>query len=374
MSTDFYKTLGVAKKATDAQIKSAYRKLARKYHPDVNPGDNAAEKRFKEISEAYTVLGDQEKKQEYDLYGTVDPGRNGGPGPGAGFGFSGFDFNKSGQSNFSDIFDEIFRGNKSTSRKPQNTAQAGKDLQFVVNMDFMSAMNGMSSTISMTRQKQCTACRGNGNIHASTTHTCRACNGRGNTVVSSGPMQFERECQHCNGAGVTAGESCRSCNGHGTVAKQEKVKVRIPAGVDNGSRIRVPGKGDAGVRGGASGDLYIITKVESHELFSRKGNNIYVVVPVTVSEAALGCKLEVPTLDGLATIRIPPSTQSGQKFRLRERGAPTLRGNAKGDQFVEVQIMLPTIIDENAKDLYRKLEKTEHWNPRKELFEKLKKG
>jgi molecular chaperone DnaJ len=369
MAQDYYKTLGLRKGASDAQIKSAYRKLARKYHPDVNPGDQNAERRFKEISEAYNVLGDPKKKKNYDQFGTAEP--NPFSGGGGGFGFSGFDFDKAGgKSNFSDLFDELFN-RKSRKKKAQARPRKGEDLQYVINLSFMDAIKGITTEVSLSRKEACHSCAGKGSIRTGSTQTCRVCGGTGKKTIQSGALRFENDCHACNGAGVTTGSPCSTCHGSGTVNTRDKITVRIPPGVDNGSRVRVAGKGNAGVRGGAAGDLYIITNVEPHDLFTRKGNNIYLTVPVTVSEAALGSKIEVPTLDGKSVIRIPPSTQSGQKLRLQGRGAQALRGGGKGDQFIEVKIVLPEIIDEGSKELYRQLQAKANWDPRKKLFDKM---
>lgn len=368
MAKDFYDILGVKKSASEAQIKSAYRKLARKYHPDVNPGDKIAEQRFKEISEAYNVLSDREKRNTYDQFGTFDPSQFAGGGAGfGGFNFSGFDFSKSGHaSNFSDIFDQIF--NRPRKRRTPRSPGRGNDLQYVVNLSFEDALKGITTEVSISRRETCSTCKGSGHILTGATQTCKVCGGSGKTTMQSGVFQFDNDCPACGGSGVSAGDPCRTCQGSGTVPTREKISVRIPAGVDNGSKVRVAKKGDAGVNGGPPGDLYIITNVAGDDFFTRKGNNIYVNVPITVTEAALGTKLEVPTIDGSATIRIPPATQSGQRFRLRERGVPALRGGGRGDQYVEVVIVLPKIIDERAKELYRKLEQTERWNPREDLF------
>ncbi|MCG8458065.1 MAG: J domain-containing protein, partial [Holophagales bacterium] len=293
-------------------------------------------------------------------------------GQNSGFGFSGFDISKAGGgSNFSDIFNEIFKGRRKRPKAAEKRPQKGQDLQYVMNLSFMDALKGITTEITVSRQEQCATCRGSGHIHTGSTRKCSVCGGSGKKSVQSGVFNFEQDCYACGGTGVAEGESCRTCSGNGTVATREKINVRIPAGVDNGSRVRVQGKGNAGVRGGTAGDLYIITRVEPHDVFTRKGNNIYVTIPITVSEAALGSKIEVPTIDGTATIRIPPATQSGQRFRLRERGAPALRGGARGDQFVEVKIVLPKVVDEDAKELYRKLKSSENWNPREDLFSKL---
>lgn len=365
MAQDYYKILGVPRKAATREIKAAYRKLARKYHPDVNPGDAGAEQRFKEISEAYDILGNPEKRKRYDQFGTTDPSAFAGAGGGGGFDFSGFDFGHAA-GGFGDIFNEIF-GRKG-KRRSREEKRRGDDLQYVMDLSFRDALKGIETEVTVTRRDQCKACGGSGRILTGGTKSCSACGGSGRRVMMQGAMKFETTCDVCGGSGLFSGEACRGCNGLGSVPRQEKIKVRIPAGVDSGSRVRVAGKGNAGTSGGPPGDLYIVIKVQPHKFFTRKGNNIYVTVPITVSEAALGTKLEVPTVDGTATIRIPPATQSGQKFRIRERGARALRGGGSGDQFVEVRIVLPKVIDEGTKDLYRKLEESERWNPRKELY------
>lgn len=373
MAKDYYKTLGVPRKASQREIKAAYRKLARRYHPDVNPSDRGAEQRFKEISEAYHVLSDPEKRKRYDQFGTVDPSAFAGAGPGgSGFDFTGFDFTdfdvggKGAKSTFSDIFSEIFgrRRKKRTPKEPRR----GSDLQYVANLSFVDALNDITTRINITRQAQCKTCKGAGHILTGAAQPCSACGGKGKRIVQRGALRFETDCDVCGGSGVFPGETCRICNGAGTLPKSEKISVRIPAGVDNGSRVRVPGKGNAGTSGAPAGDLYIITNVVQHPFFTRKGNNIFITVPITVSEAALGTKLEVPTIDGTATIRVPPATQSGQRFRLRGRGPKALRGDGRGDQYVEVKITLPKVIDEGAKELYRKLKEQERWNPRRDLF------
>ena len=355
--------------AKPGQIKAAYRKLARKHHPDVNPGDASAEQRFKEISEAYQVLNDAEKRRAYDQFGTIDPGAFAGAGRGqGGFDFSGFDFGGAG-GGFGDIFSEIF-GRKRKRRQP-DAPRRGDDLQYVINLGFADALKGVETDVTVTRQVPCKTCGGKGHVLTGSAGQCPACGGTGKRVLQQAAMRFESTCDVCGGSGVSAGEACKGCGGRGTVPNRERIKVRIPAGVDNGSRVRVPGKGNAGTNGGPTGDLYIVVNVAGHDFFQRKGNNIYVTVPITVSEAALGTKLEVPTIDGRTTIRIPPATQSGQRFRLRGRGAKALRGAGAGDQFVEVKIVLPNVIDEGSKELYRRLKESERWDPRKELFSKL---
>jgi molecular chaperone DnaJ len=373
MSKDYYEILGVPRKSSLREIKAAYRKLARKYHPDVNPGDASAERRFKEISEAYQVLSDPEKRKRFDQFGTIDPREFAGAGGGdPGFRFSGFDFSDfdvgdaGPRSGFADIFSEIFGARR--KKRPSREPRRGEDIQYVVNLSFMDAINGITTDVNVNRPVSCKPCGGSGRVLTGGTQTCPSCGGRGRRTIQQGALRFETGCDTCQGTGVLSGEVCKLCGGSGRSARAEKITVRIPAGVDNGSRVRVAGKGAAGVNGGPAGDLYIITNVAHHPFFTRRGNNIYVTVPITVSEAALGTKLEVPTIDGTAAIRIPPSTQSGQRFRLRGRGPKALRGDGRGDQYVEVKIVLPKVIDEGAKELYRKLKEAERWNPRKDLF------
>lgn len=370
MVKDFYEILGVPKSASLSQIKQAYRKLARRHHPDVNPGDKASERRFKEISEAYQVLSDPEKRKRYDQFGSFDPGAFTGAAGRGGFGFSGFDFSDLGRkTGFGDIFDEIF--SRKRRHRPTTAPRKGNDLQYVVNLSFTDALKGIETEVAVMRREACKACGGGGSILTGDTRACPTCGGTGSRTVQQGALRFDTECQACGGTGIFPGETCRSCRGQGSVPQREKLTVRIPPGVDNGSRVRVAGRGDAGAHGGPPGDLYILTNVAKHPVFTRKGNNIYVTAPVTVTEAALGAKLEVPTIEGSATIRIPPATQSGQRFRLRGRGAKALRGGGRGDQFVEVKIVLPKVIDESTKELYRKLQQQERWNPRKDLFRNL---
>lgn len=374
MAKDFYEVLGVPRGATQAQIKQAYRKLARRHHPDVNPGDKAAERRFKEISGAYHVLGDTARRKQYDQFGSFDSGAPAGGGEprsrAGGFSFSGFDFESAGGgAGFKDVFQEIF-GRRRKARAPKEPLRGG-DLQYIVNLSFVDALRGIEAEVPVTRHVACEACQGRGRVLTGGTRTCPACGGSGRQTIRAEAMQFESPCNTCGGTGVFSGEPCRACRGEGTVPRKETIKVRIPAGVDNGSRVRVPGKGNEGSAGGPAGDLYILTNVSPHTIFKRKGDNIYVTVPITAAEAALGAKIEVPTIDGSATIRIPPSTQSGQRFRLRSRGAKSIRGETRGDQYVEAVIVMPKVVDEETKELYRTIQRHERWNPRSELFRNL---
>jgi molecular chaperone DnaJ len=384
---DYYKILGVKRDAKPEEIKKAYRRLARKYHPDVNPGDKSAEERFKLITEAHDVLSDEKKRKVYDRFGQYSDSladaaargaaAGGGDGPGAGrgapFDFEGFEWTTSasgaqgsgGGSSFRDIFADLFGGGNAKQERepPRPQPVRGADIEMPLAVSFEEAITGLTTNITVNRSDQCPRCQGAGDTGGPVV-VCPTCKGAGQVQRSGGRLKFSQECPDCNGTGRRR-QPCAVCNGQGVIPKQENVKVRIPAGVDTGSRVRIPGKGQGGRLGAQPGDLYIITNVGQHKYFTRKGDNIYVTVPLTVPEAALGAKIEVPTVEGKAQLRIPPGTQSGQKFRLRDRGAPSLRNaNARGDQFVEVQVTLPKVISEETKDLLRRYAQMNPDNPR----------
>lgn len=369
MARDYYQVLGVARGAALADIKKAYRKLARKYHPDLNPGDKTAEARFKDIQEAYAVLSDAKKRAQYDQFGDLG-GTSAGPGPGPGApgggGFEGFDFSDYGSSTFRDFFENIFRGGG--VRGPEAAAggpERGEDLQYAMTLDFEDAIRGVQSRIRVNRQAACAACDGSGRVAAGRRRACPACGGSGRGSVQRGFMRFAGACPACGGTGQAPGEPCGACGGRGSVPKSEVINVRIPAGVDNGSRVRVPGRGNAGRDGGPPGDLYIVIEVAPHAVFKREGADISIRVPITVPEATLGAKIEVPTLWGRTAIRIPPGTKSGQKFRIREQGAPAAgRKGGRGDEFAEVFIVPPPHDNERVRELMRELEGLSGSNPR----------
>jgi molecular chaperone DnaJ len=377
---DLYQILGVSKKATADEIKKTYKKLARKYHPDVNPGDKKAEDQFKKISQAYAILSDPAKRAQYDQYGTLFP--EGHPPPGAGqdvnFDFQGFDFSNPGGSSFGDIFSDLFgafRSGGSSGAGPRKgrtqTAEPrperGQDILHQINISFLDAIRGISTEIHMDRQIACSTCHGSGNAPNSTPSECAECRGTGQVNRSRGYMKFSSLCPACSGKGVIQ-TPCSVCNGRGTVRKTENIRVNIPPGVDSGSKVRVAGKGHGGIAGGPDGDLYLMVNVASHPIFKREGDNVHLTVPITVSEAALGSKIEVPTVDGSATMKIPPGTQSGQVFRMREKGAPSLRGGSRGDQLVEVRLVMPPVRDERSKEILRELERLNPINPREDLL------
>lgn len=390
---DYYQVLGVKRDAKPEEIKKAYRRLARKFHPDVNPGDKSAEERFKSITEAHDVLSDPKKRSVYDRFGQysdnlADAAARGAEPGGAGgrsapFDFTGFDWstgtaaggstgggNAGGSSSFRDIFADLFGGGggaaggaKPEREPPRPMPQRGTDIEMPLALSFEEAVTGMMTNITVTRSEQCSRCNGAGDTGGAPI-TCPTCKGVGQVQRAGGRLRFAQECPDCNGAGKRR-PPCSLCQGKGVLPKTESVKVRIPAGVDTGSRVRIPGKGEGGRLGAPAGDLFIITNVGRHKHFTRKGDNIYVTIPVTVPEAALGAKIEVPTVEGKAQLRIPPGTQSGQKFRLRERGVPSLRNpQARGDQFVEVQVTFPKVISEETKELLKRYEQLNVENPR----------
>jgi len=364
MAQDYYKILGVAKKTPVAEIKKAYRKLARKYHPDLNPGDKQAEAHFKEIQEAYAVLSDSKKREQYDQFGFV-----GTPPPGAGSqaqdfgGFEGFNFSDSGSSSFRDLFGDMF----GASRARQPRIRRGDDLHYSMRIGFKDAIEGIQTRIQLTRMVTCKTCQGHGHIQGSGQQACPFCRGQGQTQRQIGAMKFASPCSACGGSGVTPGKECGACRGQGIVPKTEHIKVKIPGGVNTGSKVRIAGKGNAGPHGASSGDLFISIQVEKHSYFRREGRNIYLVVPITVPEATLGAKIEVPTLQGKTIIRIPPGTKSGQKFRLRGKGVPVPGKKASGDQFVEVTIVPPSFDDQRVRELMEELRKIAPQNPREHI-------
>lgn len=381
--TDYYELLGVPRKAPVKDIRAAYRKLARKYHPDLNPGDKSAEEKFKQIQEAYEVLSDTKKRQMYDQFGFNVPGQGGMPPPGPGgyggvspedihFDFGGFDFgggagqgSAGGGASFRDLFSQFFRG--ATAASAGHEREPGTDLEYQIDITFAEAMRGTVKKLSFTRLDTCSACHGEG-VAPGDEKVCPTCNGTGQTTQVSGKMRFQVTCARCGGTGHQR-TVCRNCGGEGRVQKMETLDVRIPPGAYTGSRVRVAGRGNAGIGGGPPGDLYIVTKVAPHPFFDRRGDDLYTVVPITVSEASLGAKVEVPTIDGRAQVRIPPATNSGKRLRLREKGAPSARQAGKrGDQIVEVQIVVPKPEDERIRNLMKELDKLDPENPREDIF------
>jgi len=328
-------------------------------------GDKTAEAKFKEIQEAYSVLSDPKKKQQYDQFGFVGdaPPRGSHQGPQSS-GFEGFDFSNFGTSSFRDFFENVFSGPASS---PKARPERGQDLLYSMRIGFMDAIHGLKTRIQLTRMVSCSNCHGNGFISGQGQQMCPTCKGTGQANMQRGVMRFATTCPTCGGSGRTPGTQCPVCHGNGAEQKTQFISVRIPAGVSTGSKVRIPGKGNAGRMGGSAGNLYITIEVESHPLFKRQGANIYIEVPITVPEATLGDKIEVPTLNGLTTIKIPPGTKSGQKFRLRGKGAPVLGKKAQGDQFVEVIIVPPSFKDQRIRELMKELKKISDVNPREKM-------
>ena len=397
---DYYAILGVKKTATQDEIRKAFRKLARKFHPDVNPGDKKAEERFKEISEANDILSDEKKRKVFDQFGfysdqidpaTAEAAARGGYGPtGAGrtttqevpFDFGGFDFSdfassagsgsqtaqqpgSSGWGGFRDIFSGIFNQGAKTQQGPQ----AGTDLEYQVQVDFWTAIRGGTTRLQIQRQEVCPTCKGKASTGGSL--TCPECHGAGQVTQMGGRMKFNIQCPRCGGAGKVQ-NACPTCHGDGTVTKTEPIEFRIKPGTRDGQRIRLGGKGNAGMNGGAPGDLFLNIRVGSHPVFTRQGDDIHVAVPVTVGEAALGAKIEVPTIDGRAQLKVPPGTQSGQKLRMRDRGVPSTANNeARGDQIVTIEIMVPKVQDERSKEILREFARLNPEDPREALWAKV---
>jgi molecular chaperone DnaJ len=376
---DYYELLGVSRKATAKDIRTAFRKLARKYHPDLNPGDKSAEEKFKQLQEAYDVLSDAKKRQMYDQYGFYSENYQGGaptPSGDAGdsrvnFDFGGFDFDPSagaggggtGGTSFRDLFSQFFRSGRGDEAEPEH--EPGGDLEYQIEIDFWDAVRGAVKKLSITRMDACETCHGTGAVGSP--QTCSACGGTGTVQQAAGKMRFKVPCTRCGGTGKLR-TACKTCGGEGRVRRTETIDVRIPAGVASGSRVRVPGKGNAGTMGAPPGDLYLRVEVKPHPFFERRGNDLYVKVPVTVTEATLGAKIEVPTIDGRSLVRIPPGTNSGSTLRLREKGVPSARHGARGDQYVEIQVIVPKPTDERVRKLMKELETVEPVDPRKDLF------
>jgi molecular chaperone DnaJ len=362
---DFYQLLGISRNASLTEIKKAYRKMARKYHPDLNPGDKNAEKQFKEMTEAYEVLKDPKKRKQYDTFGTVGGGFRD---PRKHSNFEGFDFTSSGPHSFGDIFETIFGGAgdfKTRTRSQKNRPQRGEDLHYSMNLSFIDAARGIETPIQIVRKEACSNCKGKGTQPGSAKTTCPVCNGSGRIQKQTGFMKFATGCPNCNGTGFLAGNSCRSCGGDGRQDKVTKIKVKIPAGVDNQSRVRIKEKGNAGLFGGPAGDLIITINVTPHKFFKREGSNLEITLPITFSESALGAKVKVPTLEDETVLRIPPSIDSGRKLRLKGKGIINPKTKSKGDMIVEIKIVPPSIKDIEVRDLLKKIETIAPYNPRK---------
>jgi molecular chaperone DnaJ len=359
---DFYILLGIERGATLNDIKRAYKRLARRYHPDINPGDRLAAAQFRQIAEAYETLSDPDRRRRYDVSGVSALS------PDATFGFEGFDFSVSvsGDSapTFGDLFADVFRqrGEQFDTGAPER----GVDLHQVLSLPFEDAMRGGQRHVTVTRQDHCRACQGTGRLQTAESR-CFQCHGAGIVKSARGHMVFSKPCPHCRGTGRLAQTACAVCGGAQVATRTESLTIQLRPGLADGARIRVTGKGHAGRHGGESGDLYVTVRVEPHPLFRREGDDLHIVVPLAVHEAALGAKVEVPSLEGQARLRVPPGTQSGQRFHLRERGVPSARDGRRGDLVVEVRLVLPRLLDERSKELMREFGRINGEDVRKEL-------
>lgn len=344
---DLYELLGLPRGATLIEIKRTYKRLARRYHPDINPGDHDAEARFKEITRAYETLSDPERRLLYDngALSSVSTAIS--------FEFEGFDFSGAGgqgdSTTFGDLFAEVF-AQRHEARPVE--AERGTDIHATVSLTFDEAMGGAQRRLTVTRRETCTECRGFGVLRVNESR-CLQCEGTGVLRSRRGSLVFSKSCDACGGSGRLAEVPCRLCSGVGVVMHSESITVRVPAGVADGARIRVPEKGNAGRRGGRPGDLYLTLQVAAHDAFRREGDDLHTIAAIAVHEAALGARIDVPAPDGTARVRVPPGTQSGQRFRVRGRGAPSPRDGQRGDLVVEVKIVLPRVLDERSKELLR---------------------
>lgn len=364
---DYYSILGVKKDASEADIKKAYRKLARKYHPDVNPGNKEAEEKFKAISQAYDALSDKEKRKIYDEFG--EEGLKAGFDPDqarqyrqwqrGGFGGQDqtfyTDFGQFKYSGFEDVFGDLFGQTGFGSGKATGPAK-GRDVESSLEIDFLTAIRGGTTRVTLQKEDACSACGGTGRVSFSADSVCKTCKGTGQTKVAQGPFNFNQPCPDCGGTG-RAGQPCIRCKGTGTVLKTETIDVTIPAGVNDGSRIRLAGKGGPGRSGGPPGDLYIITKVRPHPIFKRDGDSLRVDIPVTIGEAMNGAEITVPTPDGSVQLRVPKGTRSGQRLRLKGKGVPNLKTKVPGDLYVTVRVQIPATDEQEALELARKLDR-----------------
>ena len=363
---DYYDVLGVNKSASKDEIKKAYRKLALKYHPDKTKGDKSSEEKFKEASEAYHILSDDKRKANYDQFGHAAF-----QGSGGGQGFGGFD-----TSSFSDIF-EVFFGDFGGGGSTRRSSDRGNDLRYDVSVTLEEAFKGLEKNVKYTTYKNCSSCSGSGAAKGSKPIKCNYCAGRGKVRTNQGFFTIQQTCPQCSGYGETISDPCKSCSGNGKTQGSENVTVKIPKGVDDGTRIRLSGKGEAGSKGGSSGDLYLFVSIDNHTIFKRSEENLYFELPITFSDAALGTTVEVPSIDGgKSKIKIPAGTQHGKQFRLKGKGMPVLRRSIFGDLYIRIITQVPTSLSKRQKDLLEEFNEIETNKPDpviKSFFEKAKK-
>lgn len=374
MANDYYETLGVQKNASDDDIKKAYRKLAMKYHPDRNKGDKTAEAKFKEVNEAYETLKDPQKKAAYDRYGhdayknaASGGGFNPGTG-GGGFSGSGFHFDFGDESAFSDIFEGFFGGRRASSTH-ERSEMRGSDLRYETSITLEEAFRGKEIELNIRTGVKCDSCNGTGSEGGVKPKTCPSCRGTGKMRFSQGFFMVERTCTACNGTGHIIEKSCKSCNGSGRVSKTKTIKVSIPAGIEDGAKIRLAGEGEAGLRGGRNGDLYIFVTVKPHKLFRREKDTIHCDVPISIVTAALGGEIEVPTIDGKkALVKVPDGTQSGNILKLRGKGMSIMRRTLRGDMLVHVRVETPVNLTKRQKELLQEFDKEHNAHPQSSGF------
>ncbi len=365
---DYYEVLGINKNASADQIKSAYRKLAVKYHPDKNKGDKASEEKFKEASEAYHVLSNAERKQNYDNFGHA-AFENGGGGRG---GFGNFDFS----SSFSDIFEDFFGEGFGGGRRSRRSNNRGSDLRYDLSITLEEAYSGKKQDIKFSTSEKCNTCKGSGSKPGTSASSCSMCGGHGQVRSSQGFFTVQQTCPQCSGSGEQITNPCSECSGQGKRQASKRLSVTIPKGVDDGTRIRLSGKGEAGTKGAGSGDLYLFINVYSHDLFKRSDENLFFECPISIADAALGTSIEIPTIDGgKAKIKIPAGTQSGKQFRLKGKGMPYMRGSGNGDLYIQVNTEVPISLNREQKELLEKFREIENEksNPSiKKFFQKAK--
>jgi len=363
MARDYYEILEVSRSASAEEIKKAYRKVAMKHHPDRNQGDKEAEERFKEATEAYEVLGDLEKRKIYDRFGLEGLKSSGYSGPGNANDIF---------SNFGDIFGDLF--GMGGGRKTTNGPIPGSDLRYDLTITFMEAVHGADKEIEITRPDTCWTCEGTGARPGHPTKTCNQCNGRGQILRSQGFFSVSTTCPVCRGQGTVISDPCQDCDGRGLVNKTKKVSLKIPAGVDNGARMRLSGEGEGGRRNGKAGDLYVFLDVEPHEFFQREGTTIYLQLPLSITQASLGYKLKVPTIHGEKSLKIPAGTQTGAHFALKHEGVKDLRSGARGDMVVVIEVRIPESLSKRQKELleeFAELEKEGGEYHHESLFQKI---
>ncbi len=355
---DYYELLGVARDASDAEIKKSYRKLAMKHHPDRNQGDASSEEKFKEIQKAYAILSDKDKRAAYDQFGHAGvDGMAGGAGPGAG-GFGGFG------DVFEDIFENIFTGGRAGAGPGgASRAQRGADLQISVQLTLEEAAQGKEVEIKVPRHAACGACDGSGAKKGSKPTTCETCNGVGQVRIQQGFFSIQQTCPHCHGDGQMISDPCTICHGEGRVRESKTLTVKIPAGIDEGDRVRLSGEGEAGIHGGPAGDLYVQVAVKKHAIFERHGKDLHCEVPIAFTTAALGGSIDVPTLDGRVALKIPPETQTGKSFRLRGKGMKSMRGHGSGDLLCRVILETPVKLSKEQKEMLGKFQTSLDKNP-----------